>query len=222
MRASRIISILALALLGGCAWLAEPNERVRARLPPVDGLQRVSAELPGILEVREDHHIGSYDALLIPEASLSYKRGSLRLSSDAERVLLDLLRDSIVEASIAAAVPVVEAPSECAMEIDLWVSGLDLQVREGSEQLASLTLVMEFRDSMSRRPLLRYAADDRVPNPTGGETPDHRIRRGLDRIVGEMNIAGPFRASGFASDSILPGCNGTLAARGRAAAQTSP
>ena len=39
-----------------------------------------------------------------------------------------------------------------------------------------------------------------------------------DRIVREMNIAGPFRDAGLADDTVLPGCQGTLAARGRAAA----
>lgn len=85
------------------------RSRARTRLPPIDGLEPVSAALPGVLELRGDHHVGSYDALLIPEASLNYKRGSLRLARDAERVFLDLLRDSIVGASIAAAFAVALA-----------------------------------------------------------------------------------------------------------------
>jgi hypothetical protein len=222
MSARRAVPILVLVCLTGCAWLPDWGERRDAGPAEAEGLERVEADLPGILDVRADHHIGSYDALLIPEASLAYERRSLRLTRDAERVLLAMLRSSIVAASIAAAVPVVDEPARCAMEIDLRVAGFDLQIDDDSPQLAKLTLVMEFRDSMTRQLLLRYAAEDRVPSPTGGETPDRRIRRGLDRVVADMNIAAPFRASGFANDTVLAGCKGTLAARGRATAQAAP
>ena len=222
MIACRAIPILVVMCLTACSWLSPSEQRVHARLAATDGLERVDVDLPGVLEVRADHHIGSYDALLIPRPSLGYERQSLRLTREAERVLLTLLRDSIVEASLAAAVPVVDEPARCTMEIDLRVAGFDVQVDHDSPQLAKLTLVMEFRDSLTRKLLLRYAADDRVPSPTGDETHDDRIRRGLDRIVADMNIGGPFRASGFANDTVLPGCKGTLAARGRAAAQATP
>jgi len=72
---------------------------------------------------------------------------------------------------------------------------------------------------MSGMPLLRYATENQVPNPMEDITQDQQIRKGLRRIVADMNIAGAFRATGYADDTINPGCKGTLAARGREAAQ---
>ncbi len=217
MRALRTALIVAISSTLSCAMLTSGDGFQRRRLKPIDGLERVEFPLPGVLELREDHRIGSYDAFLIPDASLSYRRGSSKLTRPAERVFLGLLKESIVKGSEAAAIPIEQEPGACVMEINLAVSRLNLDVADRADQLAELTLVMQFRDSTSRMPLLRYAAEKRVPNPKEGVSHDKQIRRGLDRIVGEMDLSAALRSSGLADDTINPGCQGTLAARGRAA-----
>jgi hypothetical protein len=219
MRPLETSLILAIVVTMGCANASIGDAFKRRRMKPIDGLERVDVALPGILEVREDHRIGSYDAFLIPPATLSYTRGSVPLSPPAKRAFLSLLRESIVEASEAAVIPVEDNPGPCVMEIQLRVSGLNLELTDRADQLVELTLVMQFRDSMSGMPLLRYATENRVPNPADGVTQDQQIRKGLRQIVADMNIAGAFRATNYADDTINPGCKGTLAARGRAAAQ---
>jgi len=217
MSAFRALLTVAIASTMSCAVFSTGDAFSRRRVRPIDGLERLQVSLPGVLEVREDHRIGSYDALLIPPATLSYKRGSPPLTPPAKRAFLSLLRESMIDATRAAAIPVEQAPGPCVMTIDLRVSGLNLELTDRADQLVELTLVMQFRDSMSGMPLLRYATDNRVPNPNRGVTQDQQIRKGLRRIVAEMNIAGAFRATGYADDTINPGCKGTLAARGRAA-----
>jgi hypothetical protein len=219
MSALRTSLIVAIVSTMSCSMFSDGDSLERRRIRPIDGLETVEVSLPGILEVREDHRIGSYDALLIPNASLSYTRGSLLLTLPAKRAFLGLLRESIIEASKAAEIPIQERPGTCVMEIQLRVSGLNLEVTDRADQLVEMTLVMQFRDSVSRMPLLRYATENRVPNPMEGVTHDQQIRKGLRQIIADMNIAGAFRASGYANNPINPDCKGTLAARGRAAAE---
>jgi hypothetical protein len=219
MTVFRASLIVAIAATIGCEVFSTGDAFNRRRIRPIDGLERIEISLPGVLEVREDHRIGSYDAFLIPAASLSYNRGSVPLTPPAKRAFLKLLRESMIAASEAAAIPVQQEPGPCVMAIELRVSGLNLEGADRADQLVELTLVMQFRDSVSGMPLLRYATENQVPNPMDGVTQDQQIRKGLRRIVADMNIAGAFRATGYADDRINPGCNGTLAARGREAAQ---
>jgi hypothetical protein len=216
-----LVSLILFALVSaiGCASPESDGPADRIRLQSVDGLDRVEIDLPGILEIRKDHRIGRYDALLIPVPSMSYENDSLRLTPDGQHAFLTLLRDSIVEASQRAALPVVEQPGPCVMEISLQVSRMDLETALYGDQLAELILIMQFRDSVSGEPLLRYAKQDRVPHPEKGITPDQQIRRGLDRIVAEMDLSTALRPAGLAQDVTDPVCKGTLAARGRAASE---
>ena len=151
---------------------------------------------------------------------MSYKRKSLRLTFDGERAFLALFRDSIVQATQRAAPPIVEQPGPCVMKIRLHVARMDLESARYRDPLAELTLIMQFNDSMSGEPLLRYAKLDQVPHPGEGITQDRQIRLGLDRIVAEMDLSASLRPAGLAQDVEDPICKGTLAARGRAASES--
>jgi hypothetical protein len=185
----------------------------------VDGLERVAIPARGVLDLRPDHGIGRCAAFLLPEVSVSYKRRSPRLTQPAERVFVNLLRQSLVEAASAAEVPIEHAPGPCVMEINISVVSVDLDVSERSRELADMTLVMEFRDSSSREPLLRYATENRVKHAREGDSRNKQLQHGFDRIIEEMNITVPLRESGLANNPLDPACNGTLAAIGRAAVQ---
>lgn len=211
----RSVGVGLLLTLVGIAGCASVSSDLRSLLGLEPGLQRVEADLPGVLELRDDHRIGGFDALLIPPATISYRYESLELTRAAERTFLSLLRESLVEATEAAAIPIVETPGPCVMEVRLRVSKLDLDYDDDAEQLADMTVVMQFRDSTTRLPLLRYAAPDRVPSPQEGVTRDARLRRGLARIVRELNVARALGGSGIGDDQLRPGCEGTLAKRGR-------
>lgn len=215
-RLTRLLILLLSPLTAGCLTPVSDGSTARTALRSVDGLERRDFGLEGVLELRDDHRIGMYDAFLIPRATMSYARDSRRLTTPARRVFLSLLHQSLVEAAIAADVPITNQPGPCVMEINLAVVGLDLDIE--AEDLADLTLVMQFRDSTSREPLLRYATQDRIPQPDDDISRARQLQRGFDRIVAKMNIASAMRASGLTDDDFETECNRTLAARGRAAA----
>ena len=212
-----VITLSTLSLVVSCSSVAQRNALLRSSLRSAEGLIRVDRNTLGILDVHESHGIGRYDGLVVPEASLSYRRGSERLTDEAEAVFLRLLRQSLVEASTAAAIPVEADPAECVMEIRLAVSKLNLNVLRNGRSLAEMIMVMEFRDSTSRELLLRYATPAEIENPEAGVAEDTQLRRGLDRIVADLDLSRAVDSEMLASDYVRSGCNGTLAARGRAA-----
>jgi hypothetical protein len=220
--AFRTIAIPAILLISSalaCATSPFGSSAPPGSLRSVDGLERVKISMPGVLDLRRDHGIGSYDAFIVPEASLSYSRRTVKLTREAEQVFLRLLRDSLIDASGAAEIPIVETPGLCVMEIKLAVYGLKIGASNFGDRLAKLTLVMEFRDSESQEPLLRYATQNTIENPRKRANRDKKLQSGFNRIIEAMNIAAPLRASGLGDDTIEPGCNGTLAERGRAASE---
>lgn len=217
MRWTTIATILTLWLASGCAS-APPEPAPRERLLySVEGLKRVDIAVPGVLELRENHGIGSYDALLLPQATLRYRPESQRLTSDARAVFLSLLHRTLVDATNAASIPIVSEPGPCVMEIEFDVVRMFIDVSERSRQVAHLILVMQFRDSASGDLLLRYATENEIA--TGGpDIPNpEQLRKGLTTMMRNMDLAGPLRGAGLADDAISPECNGTLAAIGRAA-----
>lgn len=217
------LGVLLLSPSLGCTQLSavSGSSRPSASSAPssrsLDGLERVEIDMPGVLELRTNHRIGGYDQFLIPKATLSYERNSLRLTREAQSVFLSLLRTSLVNASTAAGIPIVSKPGPCTMEVELDVVDLDLDLAHAKTDLAQLTVVMQFRDSMSRQRLLRYAASDHVTKPADGADTDSKLQQGFDRVVADMDLAPALRGSGLADDAIIPGCSGRLAALGRAA-----
>ncbi len=212
-------TILALWLFSGCASAPTgpaPGERL---LYSIEGLQRVDIAVPGVLELREKHGIGSYDALMLPPPSLRYRQDSQRLTTGAREIFLSLLHRTLVDATNAASIPIVSEPGPCVMEIEFDVVRMFIDVSERSKQVAHLILVMQFRDSDSGDLLLRYATENEIP--TGGPDIPNReqLRKGLAAMMRNMDLAGPLRGAGLADDETSPGCNGTLAAIGRAAQQ---
>ena len=218
-----IATILAVALcatfFSGCSFKGAGGSLRSTGLRSIDGLDRATVELPGTLELRENHGIGGYDRLLIPPATLTYKRESLRLTHPARRVFLELLRESLIEASQAAGIRIETEPGHCVMEIDIGALGMDLALGREADQLAQLAIVMQFRDSLSGEPLLRYSTQRRIENPARGIDPDSKLKDGLDRIIADLNIATSMRSANLADDEVRPGCSGTFAALGRAARQ---
>ena len=210
-------SMLCMVSMLGCMSTTDGDAPPRRFATTADGLEMVEFPMPGVLELRPDHGIGSYDAIMIPRAALRYKRGSVRLVKAAERVFLTLLQRSLLDGVEASPIPIEQTAGLCVMEINLLVHGLDLDPSRRADQLADMTLVMEFRDSTSREPLLRYATENLIENPRKGTTHNKQLQRGFDRIIRQMDITEPLRAAGLADDTVAPGCNGTLAAYGRAA-----
>lgn len=174
-----LVALLSLHLLPGCMKTTDGSVTSTGSLTTIDGLERVEIAMPGLLEIRPDHGIGSYDAILIPKTSLSYSRSwSARLTDEAERAFLRHLRQTLVDAVAAAAIPIETTPGQCVMTVSLTVHDLVVDPSDRAERLGQMILVMEFRDSSSRQTLLRYGVETRVENPEASVTHDHRCDEG--------------------------------------------
>ena len=214
-RASRIPVLALLVALAGCA---PPPERAPEpiHLRPLPGLSRVDVPIPGVLDLRSDHRISGYDEILVEDTHLLYRPGSIELTQEAERVFLRLLQASLVTAVEASGIPLAAEPGRCAMEVGFRVVDLDLETAEYSPELADMVVEMVFRDSLSGDPLLRYARGARIEHPAMGATDDEQLRRGLARIVVDMDVTKVLRPAGLATDLRIAGCEGRLGDRGRA------
>ncbi len=177
----------------------------------VDGLVETKIDMPGVLFIREDHGIGGYDAFVIPPVAVNYKRTSKRLSQELENELKTLLRDSLTDGATRSGVPIQEKPSKCAMQIGLALYNVSIARRSDTESLGEMTLVMEFRDSISGQPLLRYATKSRIENRPGGGNRVRQLRKGFDRMVAQMDLRNALVAAGLDDKARRPGCEGLMA-----------
>ncbi|MBW2426931.1 MAG: hypothetical protein JRG86_21995 [Deltaproteobacteria bacterium] len=223
MRRVEIAVIIALFAGLGCGMMSTGSESDIERKPArtVDGLVHVQIDAPGVLFLRHDHRIGSYDALQIKPAWISYKRGSRRLATDMEEEFKQQLVQSLAELARAAAIPLVDSPGACVMAIEVGLLHLDLERSSYSESMGRLTLAMEFRDSESGDPLLRYATRNRIENPGEGVTRRRQLRESFKAMLDRMNLSVSLRGAGLADDEIRPPCQGTLAQRGRQAREAA-
>ena len=214
-RAIPVFLSLALSgLLFGCGTSSGPSETGVALT--ADGLQAVEVDLPGRIFLRESHQIGSYDAFTVPPATVAYARNSQRLPEEMEAGFLASLEQSLIDAADDAGIPIVDAPGQCVLQVGLGFT--DVKIARGrSKKLGEVVLVMEFRDTLSGAPLLRYAVDHEIERDGTGAPLSEQIALAFDDMVAEMNVAHALRASGLGGDTTRAGCNGTLAAIGQGA-----
>lgn len=214
-----LILVLVATLGTGCG--TPPHHGVlESPEPPMttlDGLVRREIETPGALYLRDSHQIGSYDAFQIETSEIAYQRRSLKLPAGLEQEFAEKLMQTLVAAASAADIPVLESPGPCVMQIVMHPA--DVNIAESTAQsLAEMKLIMEFRDSLSGQPLLRFITDNRIEKQGDEVSWSDQIRERFDEMVAEMDIGAGLRGAGLADDELLPGCKGTLAERGRAAA----
>jgi hypothetical protein len=215
-----IITMLIISLIAGLGCTtpsSEPKSSDKGSTKTTDGLVEVEIEMPGVLFLRDNHGIGSYDAFLIPPADIDYRRRSSKLSSEMEDEFLAQLEQALIDNAGDNDIPIEQTPGQCVMAIAVALINVDIERSSSSKTLGSMTLVMEFRDSMSRQTLLRYATQNRIESGDRRADRSRQLRDSFDQMLERMDISGAFRAAGLADDEIRPGCQGTLAERGRAA-----
>lgn len=218
-----LVVILITSLALGCGTTPDgtssgsEKSSSRGRTKTVDGLVKTEIDMPGVLFLREDHGIGSYDAFLVPRASITYKRRSKHLDPELEEEFTATLEQSLIDLAEAADVPVVRSPGACVMLVGVALVNVEVARSTSSGALAQMTAVMEFRDSMSGQPLLRYATQNLLKRQGPG-TQSRQLQRAFDEVMVDMDIGRAMTVAGLGDNQIRPGCNGTLAKRGRAAA----
>jgi hypothetical protein len=183
----------------------------------VDGLVKQQVNMAGVLFLRPDHAIGSYDAFLIPPVAVNYRRKSRHLSSELEEEFKTQMRQSLIDAATAADIPVVEQTGQCVMQIGMSIVDVDLKRSHSSSTLGQMTLLMEFRDSTSRQPLLRFATLNQIKNEQRSGSRNRQLRKSFDEMLERMELSGALAEAGLTGGPIREGCQGLLAQRGAAA-----
>lgn len=157
-----------------------------------DGLALVSSSKRSRLWVRPDHHIGRYDDVLIAGIGFQYGQGQERLDPAQEDEVGNMLKQALVDFTEGTPVGTAYEPGECVVAIELGLKDIYLHMSETSgssisyvSSFGSATMVVEFRDSLTDTPLVRYAANRGL----GGGPGTGRIGANLARLgkaLGEM------------------------------------
>jgi len=131
-----------------------------------DGLQMVRSTSRSRLWVKPDHHIGRYDDILVTGIGFAYGRGQDALSREQENQVGQMLKSSISKITERGPVGQATEAGPCVVSLQLGLKDIYLHIGKTSgssvsfvSSFGSATMVVEFRDSLTDVPLLRYAAN---------------------------------------------------------------
>jgi hypothetical protein len=218
MKRRPIILLLTLGALFACASSDPPvDEPIR-----VGSLVQLDTPYPGVLLVKPDHHMASYDQLMVDPVILTYKRGTKRLSEVETRRLKGYLREATARELVnVAPSKIVGAPGPCVLRMQ--TSFLELEATPIPQSSGSTTtvvssygnvmLVHEMRDSLTGEVLLRYMGRRRAPGGSvvGGASGWRRMARTYDRMLVELqaNLVSSVPES-YATSGLRAGCEGLI------------
>lgn len=152
----------------GCA-----GDAGSSRMPPpvgaatINGLQLARSTKHSLLWVKPDHHLGRYDAVIVHVAGFLYADGQRPLEPAQEDEVSQILAGALAGITANGPVGIAETPGPCVVVVNIGLKDLRLHTSDTSSagsnssfvsSFGSATLVVEFRDSMSGTPLLRYMA----------------------------------------------------------------
>jgi hypothetical protein len=213
MRILSIVLSAALVVSLGCGTTnsaGSGGSKNKRQTTTVDGLVRVDIEGRGDLFLRKDHGIGGYDAIAIAPSFINYRRTSARLDEIDEEVYLVSLEQSLVDIAEAAEVPIENALGNCVIKVGAGFVNVDLARSDSAKVLGRMTLVIEYKDSMSGQSLLRYAAQEEIEKIDGGSTREEQIGDSFDRMIEEVNLIAALTAATSVPSPPRPGCEGAL------------
>ncbi|MFK7896809.1 MAG: hypothetical protein AB8G23_13285 [Myxococcota bacterium] len=152
--------LIALGTLNsGCAQVA-PEMRAKETS---DGLVVAQDTRRAILWVRPDHHLGRYDNVMVNVEGFLYARGQEPLDYAQEERIEEMLEEVFSELTSSGPVNATSTPGPCTVTINLGLKDLKLHTSDhiGAStsfvsSFGSTTMVVEFRDSSTDLPLLRY------------------------------------------------------------------
>ncbi len=166
-RARRLLSVLLASffLIGIAPWVtgcAEISSQVRPQTTS-DGLVVARDTRRSILWVRPDHHLGRYDSVLVNVDGFMYAKGQASLDAAQERRIGEMLQHSFSRITVSGPVGSATKPGPCTVIINIGLKDLRLHTSDyiGAStsfvsSFGSATMVVEFRDSVTGLPLLRY------------------------------------------------------------------
>ena len=178
LRTSRSVALLGAGLLAfglstgplGCASDgARPPVSSSARRGVAertsDGLELAKSTKRSVLWVKPDHHLGRYDEVIVQVAGFLYASGQTPLSAAEETEVGEMLAGTLAGITANSPVRPTRTPGPCAVVVNVGLKDLRLHTSAESgsstsfvSSFGSATLVVEFRDSMTDAPLLRFMA----------------------------------------------------------------
>ena len=182
-----------------------------------DGLVEVEIDGPGHLFLRKEHGIGGYDAIAVAQSFVTYRRTSARIDPDEEEVYAASLEQAIIDVAEAANVPIVDTLGKCVIQVGAGFVNVQLADSDKADVLGRMTLVIEYRDSVSGQSLLRYYAEQYINRESEGTSREQQIGDSFDRMIEGVNIIATLRAATTVPSSPQAGCNGSLVNVGLAA-----
>jgi hypothetical protein len=195
-----------LACVGvGCAGSGNGGRRAVGtgpmRVPPgvarktSDGLELARSTKRSVLWVKPDHHLGRYDDVIVQVApTFLYAEGETPLDPEQEKEVGDVVRSALAGITTNGPVGVATAPGPCTVVVNVGLKDVRLHSADPSvagastsfvSSFGSVTLVVEFRDSLSNTPLLRYMAARGLGGGPGTGQPGANLPR-LGRTLGEL------------------------------------
>jgi hypothetical protein len=236
-RAARwIVLLFAAVCAAGCSLVPEPARKRQPVLVTHDGLVLVEQPGVGVLFLRPDHQIGSYDAFQLDPVTVSYRRESaVPLRPETERIR-KFLGDALALGVRRSGIPTASQEGRCVLRVGVNLVDVELyQVPQDAPAKTSyvlswgrLTMVQELRDSVSGAALMRYAVKRTIPGGTYHGASGTRDWVAIERTLGQL--LEDVRAS---TSQLLPpsvgegreGCHGGIAeaaARARGTRQELP
>jgi hypothetical protein len=198
-RPARALERITLALLTALAisCAGQSNFDVEEDLTPeaepvftTDGLQLVRSTPRSRLWVKPDHHIGRYDSILVTGIGFRYGSGQQRLDSGQEAKIGSMLQGAIRGITAGSPVGTSDKPGPCVVALRLGLKDIYLHIMQNTgssvsfvSSFGSATMIVEFRDSTTDVPLLRYAANRGL----GGGPGTGRIGAHLGKLGGALS-----------------------------------
>jgi len=189
---------LPLPLVLACASGGGSSRASNVAARTSDGLELARSTKRSVLWVKPDHHLGRYDDVIVQVAGFLYADGQEPLASDQELEVGKILKSALAGITANGPVGVATAPGPCVVLVNVGLKDLRLHTADESvagssssyvSSFGSATLVVEFRDSTTDTPLLRYmAAEGLGGGPGTGQAGANlpRLGRTLGGIVTDM------------------------------------
>ena len=218
MRRSPVIFVLGLFVMVGCAT-SEPRT-------DASGLVRIESKEtkrePGKLYAHPTRSIDDYDDFLLSDVGITYAPREQKLS-DQDMQRLRSMSYEIVNRQIPAAGQLaVNKPGPCTVTLGVQLASLEFPTK--SDQQGHATVVMEFRDSLSNDPIVRYEQHRELSMglSTEAEGPDlDRLGKTLEIVAEDMRMRFrdvlPLNATGARAAQGCKGVIGKVRAQAKAA-----
>jgi hypothetical protein len=220
-----LVSLLAMSIATACAT-SDTRSTQTANATPVPvpaaakgperigDLVKVDIGVDGELFIREDHQIGGFDAVHFPLARIRYGKGSPTLPKSTENEFLGLLEQSLIDAAEGGGFEVAEHSGRCVLRVRIALEDVNISQRSRTGTTgdwATLTFVIELRESLSGRALARYSKSERIMSPGTGEDRADLILANYAAILEGIDLPGVVTRVTASPSPPRENCEGSIA-----------